>query len=86
LFAHLDLPDEVPAEHLAAALRRRNVTVLPTAGFYLPGFARANGIRLSIIRTNEEEIDAGVELIATAALEIFRGTTAKLNDAAIKWI
>jgi DNA-binding transcriptional MocR family regulator len=86
LFAHLELPERVPAEDLAAVLRRSNVTVLPTPHFFLPSFAGANGIRLSVIRTNEEEIEAGIRLIGMAAEEILSGQTAKLSQAAFKWI
>jgi hypothetical protein len=58
----------------------------PAPHFYLPSFAGANGIRLSVIRTNEEEIEAGIRLIGMAAEEILSGQTAKHGKSAVRWI
>jgi DNA-binding transcriptional MocR family regulator len=71
IFAQLILPEPLAAEELASAVfRQRNVAVFPTTQCYLPCSDDANGIRLSIIRTTEKEIDDGIRLIREIADEM----------------
>ncbi|KIL39118.1 GntR family transcriptional regulator [Gordoniibacillus kamchatkensis] len=86
IFAQLELPEQLPAEELAAALRLRNVEVMPTTHCYIPGFDAVNGVRLSIIRTNENEIDTGIRLIREAAEEMLRSGSGRASRSAFSWI
>jgi len=87
IFAQLELPHDLAAEELAAALRQKDVYVFPTTHCYLPGVQSANSWRLSIIRTNETEIDAGIRTIRQTADELrSQRRTTKFNRSAITWI
>ncbi|ASS68414.1 MULTISPECIES: PLP-dependent aminotransferase family protein [unclassified Paenibacillus] len=87
IFARLELPGHLAAEELAAALRQKDVHVFPTMVCYLPSVDSANGWRLSIIRTNEQEIEDGIRIIRQTADELTSPRRAsKPGRSAITWI
>ncbi|SEN49538.1 PLP-dependent aminotransferase family protein [Paenibacillus sp. OV219] len=87
IFAQLELPDHLVAEELAAALRQKDVYVFPTMQCYLPSMESANSWRLSIIRTNELEIEHGIRIIRQTADELMsQRRTNKFSRSAITWI
>ncbi|MFC5407629.1 PLP-dependent aminotransferase family protein [Cohnella soli] len=87
IFAQLELPSHLPAEELAAALRQKDVYVFPTMHCYLPSVESANSLRLSIIRTNEQEIADGIRIIRQTADELTSPRKInKFNRSAITWI
>lgn len=85
LFAHLSLPGETDPMLLAGKLQERGVAVMPTNGCYLPGTPHPNGIRLSVIRTDEEQIAQGLPIIREE-IEMMLGSRRKLLAAAVHWI
>ncbi|WP_370452289.1 PLP-dependent aminotransferase family protein [Cohnella sp. AR92] len=87
IFARLELPDHLGAEELAAALFQKDVHVFPTAPCYLPSVEIANGLRLSIIRANEQEIGDGIRMLRETADELMsRSRTNPSGRSAITWI
>ncbi|MDO3676657.1 PLP-dependent aminotransferase family protein [Paenibacillus ehimensis] len=64
VFARLLVPLPLEADDLLAALKQQNVAALPTARSYLRTFAKDNGLRLSVMRANEAQIDEAVRRIA----------------------
>ncbi|MBO9598793.1 MAG: PLP-dependent aminotransferase family protein [Cohnella sp.] len=87
IFAELKLPDHLPAEELAAAVRQKDVHVFPTGHCYLPSVESANSWRLSIIRTNEDAIETGIRMIRDTADELLnRRMTNPIGRSAITWI
>ncbi|WP_339279070.1 PLP-dependent aminotransferase family protein [Paenibacillus sp. FSL W8-1187] len=87
IFACLELPEHLGAEELAAALRQKDVLVFPTTPCYLPGTRSSNSWRLSIIRTNEHQIEQGIRIISQTADELAgRGRPAEPGRSAIAWI
>ncbi|MBB6671831.1 aminotransferase-like domain-containing protein [Cohnella nanjingensis] len=87
IFAQLELPNHLAAEELAATLRQKDVYVFPTMHCYLPSVESANSLRLSIIRTNEKEIEDGIRIIRQTADELMSQRSAnKFSRSAITWI
>jgi len=87
IFAQLQLPDHLDAEELAAAVRQKDVHVLPTVYCYLPSVASTNSWRLSIIRTSEKEIEDGIRIIRQTADELTnQRKTSPLGRSAVTWI
>ncbi|MEK0314993.1 aminotransferase-like domain-containing protein [Cohnella sp. 56] len=87
IFAHLKLPDRLSAEELAAALRRKDVYVFHTAPCYLPSVESANSLRLSIIRTDEKQIEDGIRIIRETADELMSQRSAgKFSRSAVTWM
>ena len=87
IFALLELPDDLTAEELTAALRRKDVHVFPTTPCYLPSVESANSLRLSIIRADEQQIEDGIRIIRRTADELMsQRSTNKLSRSAVTWI
>lgn len=87
IFAQLELPNHLPAEELTAALRQKDVFVTPTTHCYLPSVERSNSLRLSIIRTDENQIEDGIRIIRQTADELMsKGKTVPFSRSAITWI
>lgn len=87
IFAQLELPSHLAAEELAAALRQKDVFVIPTTHCYLPSVERSNSLRLSIIRTDENQIEDGIRIIRQTADELMsKGKTVPFSRSAITWI
>ncbi|MDF2713623.1 MAG: GntR family transcriptional regulator [Paenibacillus sp.] len=64
LFASIHLPDFIDTEDLVKRLENRGVDVLATDKQFLSSFPKLNLLRLSIIRTNEQNIEEGIRIIA----------------------
>lgn len=64
VFAALRLGDGANMEELVKRLRDRGVDALPTDRQFLPSHPMLNLLRLSIIRTDEREIEEGIRIIA----------------------
>ncbi|WP_256762090.1 PLP-dependent aminotransferase family protein [Cohnella sp. WQ 127256] len=62
LFASIHLPDSIHTEDLVKRLENRGVDVLATQ--FLSSFPKLNLLRLSIIRTDEHDIEEGIRIIA----------------------
>lgn len=87
IFARLELPDDLMAEELTAALRRKDVLVFPTTHCYLPSVESANSLRLSIIRANEQEIEDGIRIVRRTADELMsQRSKNKFSRSAVTWI
>ncbi|MCR8642950.1 PLP-dependent aminotransferase family protein [Paenibacillus sp. N1-5-1-14] len=88
IFAQLELPHHLAAEELTATLRQKNVHVFPTMNYYLPSVESTNSLRLSIIRTNEQEIEDGIQIIRQTADELMiqRSSNQFSRSPAFSWI
>ncbi|WP_245987671.1 PLP-dependent aminotransferase family protein [Cohnella lupini] len=64
IFASIRLPDSIHTEDLVKRLENRGVDVLATDKHFLSTFPKLNLLRLSIIRTDEQEIEEGIRIIA----------------------
>lgn len=64
LFASIILPDSIHTEDLVKRLEDRGVDVLATDKQFLSSFPKLNLLRLSIIRTDEKDIEEGIRIIA----------------------
>jgi DNA-binding transcriptional MocR family regulator len=64
IFASIRLPDSIHTEDLVKRLENRGVDVLATDKHFLSSFPKLNLLRLSIIRTGEQEIEEGIRIIA----------------------
>ncbi|WP_171686521.1 aminotransferase-like domain-containing protein [Paenibacillus planticolens] len=64
LFASIRLPDSIQSEDLVKRLENRGVDVLAADRQFLTSFPKLNLLRLSIIRTDEQEIEEGIRIIA----------------------
>ncbi|MBW7477091.1 PLP-dependent aminotransferase family protein [Paenibacillus oenotherae] len=67
IFCSITLPDGIDAWEIAAALRQQEVLVTPSDRFYLPAFPSENALRVSVIRTDDQQIHNGIRRIAEAA-------------------
>ncbi|GAA3406782.1 hypothetical protein GCM10020370_35180 [Paenibacillus hodogayensis] len=74
LFASIHLPDFIHTEDLVNRLENRGVDVLATDKHFLSSFPKLNLLRLSIIRTDEHDIEEGIRIIAEE-LERTRSTS-----------
>ncbi|CAG7642752.1 Histidinol-phosphate aminotransferase [Paenibacillus solanacearum] len=72
LFCRLLLPDGLPASDIGALLKQQGILTAPTDRCFLPAFAKDNGLRLSIIRTNEAQIEEGIGRIGQMLREHLR--------------
>jgi DNA-binding transcriptional MocR family regulator len=86
IFARLTFPGRVSVEAVTASLLQHNVHVFPTVRCYLPSFPKDNGIRISIIRTSETQIDQGVRLINDAAGQLLNRADSLRSGPVINWI
>ncbi|MNI07853.1 valine--pyruvate transaminase [compost metagenome] len=64
LFASIHLPDSIHTEDLVKRLENRGVDVLASDKRFLSSFPKLNLLRLSIIRTDEHDIEEGIRIIA----------------------
>lgn len=64
IFASIQLPDSIHTEDLVKRLENRGVDVLATDKQFLSSFPKLNLLRLSIIRTDEQDIEEGIRIIA----------------------
>ncbi|SEG71541.1 PLP-dependent aminotransferase family protein [Paenibacillus sp. UNC499MF] len=64
LFASIRLPDSVYAEDLVSRLENRGVDVLSADRHFLSTFPKPHLLRISIIRTDERDIEEGIRIIA----------------------
>ncbi|MGG4207766.1 PLP-dependent aminotransferase family protein [Paenibacillus jamilae] len=64
LFAALRLSDSINSEDLVHRLENRGVDILTTDGQFLSSFQKHNLLRISIIRTDQNEIEEGIRIIA----------------------
>lgn len=71
IFSRILLPESLNPNDLIAALHHQNVRITSTDQSYLRAFTRDNGLRVSIIQADEEQIEKGIALLAqtAAALE-----------------
>ncbi|MDT3426193.1 DNA-binding transcriptional MocR family regulator [Paenibacillus forsythiae] len=63
LFSAIRIPDS-RTEDLVKRMENRGVDVLPTDPQFLSSFPKLNLLRLSIIRTDEHDIEEGVSILA----------------------
>lgn len=63
LFASMRLPDSIDTEDLTMRLENRGVDVLATDKQFLSSFPKLNLLRLSIIRTDDHDIEEGIRII-----------------------
>ncbi|CAH1208933.1 Histidinol-phosphate aminotransferase [Paenibacillus plantiphilus] len=85
IFCTIKLPEGMDAGDLSVVLKERHVLVTPADRFYLPAFPRENRIRISIIRTNEEQINNGIRLIAEAIDSLSKHKAFRRASAARDW-
>ncbi|MBA4496066.1 PLP-dependent aminotransferase family protein [Paenactinomyces guangxiensis] len=85
IFSRMVLPDQLPAIDLAATLKQQNVLVVPTNRSFLKTFPKENGLRISIIHTNEAQIESGIRLIGEAAEQLLSRTTPE-TVSVIDWV
>lgn len=71
IFSRILLPESINPNDLIAALHHQNVRITSTDQSYLRAFTRDNGLRVSIIQTDEVQIEKGIAMLAetAAALE-----------------
>ncbi|MGG1664024.1 PLP-dependent aminotransferase family protein [Brevibacillus sp. NRS-1366] len=71
IFSRTLLPESINPNDLIAALHHQNVRITSTDQSYLRTFKRDNGLRVSIIQTDADQIERGIALLAetAAALE-----------------
>ncbi|MGG4495152.1 PLP-dependent aminotransferase family protein [Brevibacillus reuszeri] len=71
IFSRILLPESINSNDVIAGLHHQNVRITSTDQNYLRTFKRDNGVRVSIIQTDEESIEKGVALLAktVAAIE-----------------
>ncbi|GMX64798.1 PLP-dependent aminotransferase family protein [Paenibacillus elgii] len=86
VFARLLVPPPLEAEDLLAALKQQNVAALPTARSYLRTFAKDNGLRLSVMRANEAQIDEAICRIADWIEQARRRKPPLQWDPVVDWI
>ncbi|MFD2117888.1 PLP-dependent aminotransferase family protein [Paenibacillus yanchengensis] len=63
LFSTLHLPN-IHTEELIKRLSTRGVDVLPTDKQFIASFPKMNLLRMSIMRTDEQDIEAGIHILA----------------------
>lgn len=85
IFSSIKLPDGIDAAAVSAVLEGRNVLVTPTDRFYLPAFPRESGIRISVIRTNEAQIEYGIQQIAEAVARLSAEKGCRHRNAFSDW-
>jgi DNA-binding transcriptional MocR family regulator len=83
IFTRIAFPDTIDAHDLTGALRQHNVLVTPSDRCYLRAFPKDNGIRISIIRTEESQIEKGIRLIGELAEDLRHKKT---SWRGIEWI
>ncbi|GKS13366.1 putative HTH-type transcriptional regulator YcxD [Paenibacillus chitinolyticus] len=64
LFFSIQLPDTIDPEDMVNRLENRGVDVLSGDRHFLPSFPKPNLLRLSIIRTDEQQIEEGIRIIS----------------------
>ncbi|MCY9590574.1 PLP-dependent aminotransferase family protein [Paenibacillus chitinolyticus] len=64
LFFSIQLPDTIDQEDMVNRLENRGVDVLSGDRHFLPSFPKPNLLRLSIIRTDEQQIEEGIRIIS----------------------
>lgn len=64
LFAAIRVRDDLNMEELVKRLYNRGVDVLPANQQFLSSFPKLNLLRLSIIRTDDQDIEEGIRIIA----------------------
>lgn len=82
VFATIRLDEDIPAGELVKRLADRGVDVLPGDSLFLASYPKGNLLRLSVIRTDEEEIVAGIRILAE---EIERAKTNKNAAKPFSW-
>ncbi|MFE1629505.1 PLP-dependent aminotransferase family protein [Brevibacillus reuszeri] len=70
IFSRILLPDWINPNDLIAGLHHQNVRITSTDQNYLRTFPRDNGVRVSIIQTDEDQIEKGIRLLAETAASI----------------
>ncbi|TBL68216.1 PLP-dependent aminotransferase family protein [Paenibacillus thalictri] len=86
IFAQISVPHRLPAEELAAVLRQQRVLVTPMDRCYLRGFASGNGLRLSVIRADRENMERGIKQIGETAAALLERKSAVPSGAVIEWV
>jgi DNA-binding transcriptional MocR family regulator len=86
IFATVPLPERLSATDLTASLQLHNIGVMPTGRCYLRTFPKENGIRISIIRTDESQIEQGIQRIAEVAAEMLMHKPTTEMESVIEWI
>ncbi|SCW86496.1 DNA-binding transcriptional regulator, MocR family, contains an aminotransferase domain [Paenibacillus tianmuensis] len=86
VFTRLLVPSPLEADDLLAALKQQNVAVSPTARSYLRTFAKDNGLRLSVMRANEAQIDEAIRRIADWIGQARRRKPSLQWDPVVDWI
>ncbi|MFC7442507.1 PLP-dependent aminotransferase family protein [Laceyella putida] len=86
IFAQIILPDQIPAMDLTTALKQQNVLMMPTDLCFLQTFPKDNGIRISIIHTNEAQIESGIRLIGKATEKHLLHQKTPQTTSVIDWV
>ncbi|CAG7653559.1 PLP-dependent aminotransferase family protein [Paenibacillus allorhizosphaerae] len=86
LFSRLLLPGCLPASDIGAQLKQQGIFTVPTDRCYLPAFPKDNGLRVSIIRTNESQIEEGIERIGRVVRKRLRHKPPLKWDPVIDWL
>jgi DNA-binding transcriptional MocR family regulator len=72
IFGALRLPNHLPAAELVRTLQAQGVKTVGGIPFFLEGFPSESLVRLSIIRTDEDQIAEGIDRLAAQAKRLLR--------------
>ncbi len=86
IFSQLLVPEQINVSDLAASLKQHNVIVIPTTGGFLRSFPKENAIRISIIRTDEKDIESGIQQISEQYENLLKHKKPNPLDPVIDWI
>ncbi|MEJ8548473.1 aminotransferase class I/II-fold pyridoxal phosphate-dependent enzyme [Brevibacillus borstelensis] len=85
IFLHVTFPADFPLDDLVHSLKQQKILVTPSERCFLRTFPRVNGIRLSIIRTDETQIVRGIRLIAEGVHALLQKQALR-QERVIDWI
>lgn len=82
VFAPVRLDDDIDSGELVKRLADRGVDVLPGDSLFLTSYPKRNMLRLSVIRTDDAEIETGIRILAE---ELERAKTIKNAARSFSW-
>ncbi|NGQ96740.1 PLP-dependent aminotransferase family protein [Brevibacillus sp. SYP-B805] len=86
IFTRLLLPGQIDSDELAASLRQQQVLVRPVHRCFLRTHPKENGLRISIIRTDEKQVERGMQLLGET-VDRFRSQKRPVQTGrAVEWI